>query len=429
MPTNKSHYIHILKKEKGGLAHYSVLAIIILSLLESIKNIERETIIPFIPPTLVVTLLGSTLLLALTRRISIKTLNSRLFIGINCFSALILISTLYSKYPQLTVSRSLQFFIVTNCLFFILSCVKDTKNIFEKTAKITITFTLVASLYGIVLYHFGTIYSIDGIWVSGIKFYEVELNQRLYGHRISSFLGNPNPFGIRIIISALACLYFITKYKSKWCGLFFLIFLYTLLLTGSRASVLGLMAGVAIFLNFYCMKENLGVTALRILIIGFVLIIGGYLFIAPEIIKDVFSLMGRASNTLSGRELAWAALLEQIKETPYFGIGYRISTEAVLEDNLINVSNSHNLYLSIASEIGIFGILLFSYIFISPICKSLLSIERDKDSLQLISICIITSLLVNQAFEDMFAPLNYFFINIFLFLFIVYKNTYINKYN
>src|SRR5690625_5707301 len=89
---------------------------------------------------------------------------------------------------------------------------------------------------------------------------------------------------------------------------------------------------------------------------------------SPETIKYLFSLIGRESNTLSGREIAWSALLEQIKETPYFGIGYRISTEAVLEGKLeIDVSNSHNLYLSILSEVGVLGFLLFAYIYILPV--------------------------------------------------------------
>src|SRR5690625_5512539 len=138
------------------------------------------------------------------------------------------------------------------------------------------------------------------------------------------------------------------------------------------------------------------------------MIISIYLMLSPENIKYLFSLMGRESNSLSGREIAWSALLEQIKETPYFGIGYRISTEAVLEGKLeIDVSNSHNLYLSILSEVGVLGFLLFAYIYI------LLVISRNSavsKSFMAIYICILFSFLLNHFFVYIFLSLGYFFI-------------------
>lgn len=414
----------LLHKKKSRIADNSILMIFLLSLLGSIQNIERETVIPFIPITTLVILTGCSFILLITRRVNVLILKSPLFIGINSFGLLILFSTFYSKYPLLTASRALQFIIVTNCLYLTLSHIDDLKSLFEKIAKIIIIFTLIACLYGIIIYQFGTSYSTHGIATTGIKFIGMELNQRMYGHRISSFLGNPNPFGVRIMVSALACLYFLRQYNDMRYGLLMIIFLYALILTGSRASVAGLIGGAAIFLNYAYLKNNLGAAALRTLLLGLSLITLGYLLIDPEVIKEVFSLMGRKSNTLSGREIAWAALMEQIKESPYLGIGYRISTEAILKDNFIDVSNSHNLYLSILSEIGLIGFLLFIYLYITPTIKYFSFREKNERSiLKLATTCILISLLINQFFEDMFSPLNFFFIWSFFILFVN------NKYN
>src|SRR5690625_2489038 len=146
MPNNKITKA-LYRKRNNNIAYNGILLVLVLSLLSSITNVEREVIIPFISVALLTTLVGCASLLFLIKRISIKKLKSPLFFSINIFGLLILFSTLYSKYPLLTASRSLQFIIVTNCLFLILSCIKESRKLFEDSAKITIAFTLVASIY------------------------------------------------------------------------------------------------------------------------------------------------------------------------------------------------------------------------------------------------------------------------------------------
>src|SRR5699024_9597540 len=159
----------LLHKKKSRIADNSILMIFLLSLLGSIQNIERETVIPFIPITTLVILTGCSFILLLTRSVNVLILKSSLFIGINSFGLLILFSTFYSKYPLLTASRALQFIIVTNCLYLTLSYIENLKGLFENIAKITILFTLIASLYGIIIYQFGTSYSTHEIATTRIN--------------------------------------------------------------------------------------------------------------------------------------------------------------------------------------------------------------------------------------------------------------------
>lgn len=421
MPNSLTTTTHFYKKD-NRFAHYSILIIFLLSLLGSIHNIEHEAIIPFMPVALLGTLTGCVFSLLLIKGFNVAALRSPLFLGINSFGLLITLSIAYSKYPLLTASRSLQFIIVANSLYLILSHVMQLKELFERASKIIIAFTFLASVYGIIIYHFGTAYSSNNIWVTGIKVLGIEFNQRMYGHRISSYVGNPNPFGFQIMVSTLACLYFLTVYRKKWYFILLLIFLYTLLLTGSRASTVSLIGGAAFFLNYSLLKNNLGTAALRVLLVGLALIVGSYLILSPEFVKEVFSVMGRESNTLSGRELAWNAIIKQFKETPFFGVGYRVSTEAILEENTIPVAHSHNLYLAILSEIGVLGFSIFSFIFIWPLLCFMLS-KRNKNISKLNTIClsILAACIINQFFENMFEPLSFFFILIFLLVFILFS--------
>lgn len=406
-------------RKSNKIAYYGILFAFALALAGSIQNLERETVFSFIPLAILTTLIGCSFTLVLTGKTNSETLISPLLIGLNAFGLFVLFSALYSKYPLLTASRSLQFILVSNCLYIMLSYIRDLEEIFKKISELTIAFTFIASVYGIIIYHFGNAYSSDGIWVTGLKSFGLEFTQRMFGERIASFTGNPNIFGVRIMVSILTCLYFLKKYRQKRFILLILFFLYTLFLTGSRASALGLLGGAAFYLNYSYLKNNFGAAALRVLLISVCFAFGAYLLVSPEFIKDIFSLIGRESSSLSGREVAWATLFEQITKKPYLGIGYKISTEAILEDNFINVSNSHNLYLSILSEVGLVGFLLFAYIYIYPVLRFLVTNQKSKRRpLQLITTSILTSLLINQFFENMFSPFNYVFIYILFATFI-----------
>src|SRR5690625_7837744 len=104
----------------------------------------------------------------------------------------------------------------------------------------------------------------------------------MYGQRISSFTGNPNSLGILLMLSILICFYFIKQKKSFWLFILIIIFVYTLLLTGSRASLVGMIAGGALFLDQSYLERGIGRVALRVVIVGAVSGVGLYVMLSDE---------------------------------------------------------------------------------------------------------------------------------------------------
>lgn len=401
--------------KSNDFAYYSIISIFIISLIGSVQNIEKESILPFFQVALLVSLVSCSSFLILLRKGHDRYLRSPLFFWINFFGVFITFSSIYSKYPLVSFFRSLQFVLVSNSLYFILSYVKDLRGLFESILRINIKFAFLAAFYGMFIYLFGEYELISDFYITKFSFFGFDLSQRMYGHRISSFLGNPNTLGIFIMISIISCLYFFKKNKLGY-ALLILFFIYVLVLTGSRASMIGLIAGGTIFVAYNSVKNSLETTTLRFVFVGIFIAVLGYILSSPEVIKTLLFMLGRDNTDLSGREVAWAALMHEVKENPFFGIGYRTSTEAVLEYNLVGVSNSHNLYLSMLSETGLIGLLLFVSIYAFTII-SFFSGIGSKDSLRKASVCILISILINQFFEDVFYPLGYLFIFSFLMLF------------
>src|SRR5690625_1659160 len=159
------------KKKENRIAEFGILFVFLLALLEPIQNIKREAFLPFAPEALTVTLLGIAFMLLLSSRINIKLFKKNHFIALNAFNILILLSSLYSIYPLLTASRSLQFLIVSNCLYLILVHVKDLEKTFHSVALITIAFIFLSSVYGSQFYIFRSLYSFYGFCIFVITFF------------------------------------------------------------------------------------------------------------------------------------------------------------------------------------------------------------------------------------------------------------------
>ena|SRR5690625_2308736 len=130
-----------------------------ISLIKYIRDLQREEIIAYLPILLLLSLVGSAVLSLLQpNRPSLRgLLKDPLFLALNAFGLVALLSTAYSIYPALTFSRSLQFIIVANSLYLILWCTKDLKRVFEAVGTLLIYFVLIAAIYGLILRCFGSV--------------------------------------------------------------------------------------------------------------------------------------------------------------------------------------------------------------------------------------------------------------------------------
>src|SRR5690625_7979942 len=100
------------------------------------------------------------------------------------------------------------------------------------------------------------------------------------------------------MLSILICFYFIKQKKSFWLFILIIIFFYTLLLTGSRASMFGMIAGGALFIDHSYLERGIGRAALRVVIAVSMILLDIYLMLSNETIKYLFNLMVKYRNTL-----------------------------------------------------------------------------------------------------------------------------------
>jgi len=422
----------IPKKNSIDLVFWGTISIFITSLLGTIQKGEHGYLIPNVPAITLGFILGTTIIALTLEKIDLKIFKQSIFVLFNAFGLLIFFSTFYSKYPSLTASRSLQLIIVLNCLYFLINQAENTEKLFRYISYIAITFSLIACIYALTILYLGNIGKFKGTTVTQIQVFGFNFVQAMSGARLSAFLGNPNFLGIHLMFSVMMSLYLLTTTRKAIYLLFILIFLYVLMLSGSRASIVGLTIGVVFFISHGFIKENTTSFIFRFVIFSAILLCAILLYSSPEILNSISLAMGRKTSTLlSGRENAWDVLIEQAKTTPIAGIGYRISTEAVLIPESINVNHSHNIYLATVTESGIIGLSLLALMYFSAFyylsCNK--KTNKNVNVLSNITLSILLSFLVNQFFEDMYMPLYYYFITSLFCLFIGIKSLNSQKHN
>ncbi|MCR1023265.1 O-antigen ligase family protein [Cellulophaga baltica] len=201
--------------------------------------------------------------------------------------------------------------------------------------------------------------------------------------RVGGLFSNVNTAGYICYTSIVFSYFQYLKKRSKKYILIMLFLFGSLILTGSRASMLAL--GITIV--FYNLRFRINkkiIIAISILLIGSVV---GSLFY-----KDKLTNALRLNRGLSARDVLYNTAIEIFKDHPNFGIGLGnlkvIGSEYI---NKVEVSNwrkeqlldigiqsSHNAFLETAVEIGIYGSIIFTLIILIIGYKYFLSINRNK---------------------------------------------------
>ena len=175
-----------------------------------------------------------------------------------------------------------------------------------------------------------------------------------------SIFRNENYLGV-----LLFCMLFFNilsiKYSEAIKRLFFifimLINLFLILLTGSRAVLIGLMViiGAWIILKSY---HHIFDKLFYLVIIGNLLFVGIYVSIKNTFIGDFLNKLSVSifnKNLFSGRSDIWDSVLQVIIKNPWFGYGVGIRAPDIAETE----STAHNMYLQVLLEVGVVGLLLF----------------------------------------------------------------------
>lgn len=184
--------------------------------------------------------------------------------------------------------------------------------------------------------------------------------------------------------SVTAALIFLFSMKTaKWLEksvLIFLMLISIVLLMGSSSSTSALtfviILGIwfVLYIDEIFKKISAGRTFSIMIIIGGVLLLLSAIFLAPDLVKMLFSSIGE-DETFTGRTDLWADILREIAKHPLLGAGYQGFWVFSNNDVLLLYNKyiwiplqAHNGYLDIINEVGyigfgIFLIMLISYFF------------------------------------------------------------------
>ncbi len=166
--------------------------------------------------------------------------------------------------------------------------------------------------------------------------------------------------------------------------------LLTVILSFTRASYLGLVAGFSVFLFFLLKKPFPGKKIA--LLLGIFILFRCYLCPAQIMTFD--------TTSLKSRLLIWKAALAMIKEKPFTGVGagnfeFVSLPYAKKAGGLIpsgeRVANAHNDYLEITAEQGILGLAAFLYLVIVLLRTGLKVIRGGNDQEKYLTVAVLSS--------------------------------------
>ena len=201
------------------------------------------------------------------------------------------------------------------------------------------------------------------------------------GGSTPSFLGNSTILAIYMLfLSFLSFVLFVQKQTKKEkiaYGILFLLFIFTIFITGSRAGYLGLLAGFLYFFLWYPYPKKfkiLKITASLILLSSIVAIVFFNFF--PQIgeknntlkiITDRVSIQKIARDITGTRLSVWKITLQEIQDKPLLGwgpenfyIGFEKYYDPIPFDTPILLwDRPHNILLDIAVSSGILSLLLY----------------------------------------------------------------------
>jgi len=283
---------------------------------------------------------------------------------IECWVILFVLSlatTFWSPNPELVVQRSLMIYLTSLFLIIIAFSDNDPLQTYTTILKFLCWFGFGLASIALLIQVFGEMAWIEGSRVGILTIGPIKLEQVVVGkppfYRISSLTGNPNSLAVILSFSLVATLvlYFTGKLNYFRFMIFSGIQLVALIFTFSRAGI-----GVTIinYVLFYSLVAKHHLTKFMRMVTIIFLIIGISLLavqFAPSWIVD--GIEQRTGVGLNVRDEMWVPLINSIIERPLTGVGFGVSSEAVLLKQNIEKS-AHNAHLAILSEIGIIGYLL-----------------------------------------------------------------------
>lgn len=284
------------------------------------------------------------------------------------FALVQIITTLISVEPVLS-AQNLVVSLVSLALYFVIVNTLKTKKDFDKAMKIFIITAFILSIYGIMQYF--TLGTTSKAWV------DVNLNPDLETRVVGTF-GNPNVFAEyleHILPVAITLVFVYRKWLNKIImGLIAAVMFICLVLTFSRGGYLGFVSAAMLFIllkmaKFIPLFIAGGIAAIPLL---------------PNVVLQRINTIGNVQDTSNAyRTYIWEGTINMIKDFWITGVGYGYWAfkNTFLEYGIkgSRAWHSHNMYLEIMAEMGIFGMLTFIWVVLSIFISTIKFAKKTKD--------------------------------------------------
>jgi O-antigen ligase len=277
-------------------------------------------------------------------------LKNRTFLIVSQFACWALLSSLWSPNPLLTISKSIEFFIIALIACLIIAIAVRTRTFSEEFVNLLVN--VLITLVGVLL-----LVNVV-IWGTPIPIVSYGTLANLWGPEAE--LGRPRfVLGTlhALATSALLSLTIICLLASQLSNFLKAIYappLLTLLwLTDSRSSIIGLF--IALPVMFFMRIKS---TAIRLWLLGVgILLTAGY---ACFPMYDLNSIeWGPHVETLNGREYLWHYIVGLISDRPVIGYGYFASRFLILR-KFPWAGQAHNDFLELLLSTGFIGLFLYA---------------------------------------------------------------------
>jgi O-antigen ligase len=173
--------------------------------------------------------------------------------------------------------------------------------------------------------------------------------------------GNSNTTAAMLICFCLLSIYASSVLLKRWQKTaalsFFLVFIYALASTGSRGACIGLLGGLIV---------QLWMTGRRKWTVAITCILATTILLQPKIIprNDTFG------STASARFKVWATSLDIFKENWLVGVLPLHFGQIYVKKTGVYLYHAHNVFLGIATEFGVIGLLLFCALLFTTIRRA-----------------------------------------------------------
>ncbi len=311
------------------------------------------------------------------------------------FMICVLLAEIFSIMPAASL-RFLVFYLTCFLMVIVLIAVIRSKEELMQVINIALAGLTIAGIYGV--YQYIIKVPVNPAWI------DTKINQGNLT-RVFSFFNNPNDFAevILIFVPFYCAAFFNTK--NVFARLVYLAMavppVLSMLMTLSRGAWVALALAALVYVFF--MEK-------RLIPVFILLGIAAVPFLPQSILLRLRTLMNPADSSYSTRIEIWQTVAPIIKDYWLTGLGLGNETLLRVSKNYYSFvvkgsipSHSHNLYLQIWVETGIFGITSFLAFILTTVKKSIKSIVRPVDqgikNVLIAGLASLTGILANGMIE------------------------------